>query len=236
MATFTEDNIIDAVTFAMGSPSISEYPDAPKRDALRRALVHYSQYKPLKRIGSFSTIADQQQYDIASSYAYLVEVAEVFYGATGEDLAGFYGNIYDRLVQISEYQNMDTISNEALRVIDKQNISVVHDSVEYDFKMVDEVTVALIPTPEDIRTVYFEYTLIKTVADLKENEYQDIVDFTFLVAAMDLANKRHKILQLNDPSSGFLMFQGGKFLWEQVEVVRARLIARLGVNSLVIHG
>ncbi len=236
MATFTEDDIIDAVTFAMGSPSISEYPDAPKRDALRRALAHYSQYKPLRRMGSFSTIADQQQYDIASSYAYLVEVTEVYYGATGQDLTGFYGNVYDRLIQISEYQDMDTIANEALRVIDKQNISVVEASVEYDSKMVDDNTVALIPTPEDIRTVYFEYTIIKTVADLKENEYQDIVDFTFLVAAMDLANKRHKILQVNEPGTGFVMFQGGKFLWEQAEVVRARLIAKLGVNSLVIHG
>jgi len=232
----TENEIISAITYAMGSPSISEYPDAPKRDALRRALVHYSQYKPLKKMGSFETIADQQQYDIASSYSYLVGVTEVYYGSTQQDLTGFYGNVYDRLIQISEYQDMDTISNESLRVIDKQNLGVIEKSTEYDFHMLDDVIVALIPTPEDVRTVYFEYSIIKTVADLKENEYQDIVDFTFLIAAMDLANKRHKILQVNESGSGYVMFQGGRFLEMQVEKVRERLTNSLGVNSLVLHG
>jgi hypothetical protein len=236
MATFTEDDIITAVTYAIGNPSLSEYPDAPKRDALRRGLVSYSKYKPLRRIGSFTTVANQQQYDIASSYAYLVGVGEVFYGATGQDLTGFYGNVYDRLVQISELQEYDTISNEALRVIDKQSMGVIEASTRYETHMIDDATVALIPTPEDVRTIYFEYSLIKTVADLKENEYQDIVDFTFLSAASELASRRNKILQINEPGTGFVMFHSGKFLSDQVEVTRKRLMNSLGVNTLVLHG
>jgi hypothetical protein len=232
----TEDNIIDAVTVALGNPSVSELSLASKQDALRRGLNHYSQYKPLRRLGVFSTIADQQQYDIASSYAYLVEVNEVYYGATGQDLTGFYGNVYDRLIQISELQGMDTISHEALRVIDKQNVSVIEASMRYDTEMLDDVTVALIPTPEDVRDVYFVYSLIKTVADLREIEYQDVVDFTFIVAGMDLANKRHKILQVNEPGTGFVMFHSGKFLNDQVKDARMRLQNSLGVNSLVLHG
>lgn len=236
MATFTEEDILNAVTFAIGSPSESEYPNAAKQDALRRALTHYSQYRPLKRIGVFSTVADQQQYDIASSYTYLVGVKEVYYGSTEGDLSGFYGNVYDRLVNISSLQDMDVLSHEALRVIDKQTVGVIEASHRYETHMVDEVTVALIPTPEDVRDVYFEYSTIKAVSDLKEREYQDIVDFTFVIAAMDLANKRHKILQVNEPGTGFVMFQGGKFLAEQVERTRERLMKNLGINSLVIHG
>ena len=236
MPTFTEDNIVDAVTYALGSPSLSEYPDVAKQDALRRGLIHYSQYKPLRKIGKFATVANQQQYDIAGSYAYLVGVNEVFYGAIGQDFTGFYGNVYDGLVNISELQGLDTISNESLRVIDNQAIGVIEASTRYETEMIDDVTVALIPTPEDVRDIYFTYSIIKTVGDLKEREYQDVVDFTFLIAAMDLANKRHKILQLNDPSAGFLMFQGGKFLELQAEKTRERLMKRLGVNSLVIHG
>ena len=179
MAAFTETDIISAVTYAIGNPSVSEYPDEAKQDVLRRALAHYSQYKPLKKTGKFTTQSGVQQYDIASSYAYLVGVTQVFYGSNQQDLTGFYGNVYDRLVQVSELQDMDTISNESLRVIDDRNMSVIEASQRYDYEMLDDTTVSLIPTPQDARDVYFTYTLIKTVADLKEREYQDIVDFTF---------------------------------------------------------
>lgn len=236
MAAFTEDDIISAVTIALGNPSTAEYSNAAKLDALRRARGHYSRYKPIRNIGSFSTIADQQQYDIASSYAYLISVTEVHYGATGQDLTGFYGNVYDRLTPLPESGDLDTISNESLRVINDQNASVIQESNRYEHKMIDDVTVALIPTPEDVRDVYFEYTTIKAVADMRESEYQDIVDFTFLTSAMDLANKRHKILQVNEPGTGFVMWQGGKFLAEQVREVRTRLMNSLGVSSLVLHG
>ena len=236
MSAFTEEDVIGAVTIALGNPTVTEYADASKRDALRRALAHYSTYRPLRRIGVFTTVADQQQYDIASSYAYLVGVTDVFYGATGQDLTGYFGNVYDNLVSVSNARGLDTISNESLRVIDDQNTSVMQASNRYEHEMLDDVTVALIPTPEDVRNVYFEYTIIKTVSDLKEREYQDIVDFTFIISGMDLANKRHKILQLNDPSAGFIMFHSGSFLSEQVERARNRLQERLGVSSLALHG
>jgi hypothetical protein len=236
MATFTEDNIISAVSFALGNPSESEYPESARRDALRRALVQYSQYKPLRKLGVFTTQSDVQQYDIASSYAYLISVNEVFYGATEQSFAGFYGVEYDPLAQVLGLQDMDLVSHEALRVIREQSISVIEGSQRYETEMLDDTTVALIPTPEDVRDVYFSYTLIKTVNDLKEREYQDIVDFTFLIAAIDLANKRHKILQVNEPGTGFVMFQGGKLLELQVDKTRERLTKRLGIGSLVTHG
>jgi len=236
MATFTEENIINAVTKAMGNPSLTEASYADKQDDLRRALAHYSMYKPLRRIGVFQTVANQQQYDIASSYTYLVAVNEVFYGAIGQDLTGFYGNVYDRLVNISELRGLDTIKNESLRVIDKQSIGVIEASNRYETDMVDDVTVALIPTPEDVRDVYFTYSIIKTVADLRESEYQDIVDFTFVISASNLAAKRQKILQINEPVTGFVMYHSGLFLKSQVTETRERLEKKLGVNSLVIHG
>ena len=236
MATFTEDDIINGLTFALGQANVAEYSDAAKRDALRRGLIQYSKYKPLRRIGVFSTVANQQQYDIASSYSYLIDVTEVYYGATGEDITGFYGNVYDRLISISETRGLDVISNESLRVIDDQNVSAIQESHRYSHKMIDDVNVALIPTPEDVRDVYFEYTLIKEVSDLRESEYQDIIDFSFVIAGMDLANKRHKILQINEPATGFVMWHGGKFLKEQVKEARERLHNSLGVSSLALHG
>ena len=237
MATFTEDDIISAVTFAIGNPSESEYPTTAKQDGLRRALSHYSQYKPLRRIGKFTTQADVQQYDIASSYTYLVGVTDIFYGpAGGQDLTGAYGDLYDNLLNLSGSQGPDMITNEALRVIEDQSIGVIEASRRFGHHMIDDNIVALIPTPTDIRDVYFEYTIIKTVADLKELEYQDIVDFSIIVSASDLSARRNKILQINEPGTGFVMFHSGKFLQDVVKETRVRLMKSLGVSSLALHG
>ena len=228
-----ESDIINALTVKLGNPSESEYSEISKLSSIRRALVHYSEYKPLKKIGKFTSVVGVQQYDIGSSYAYLVGISEVFYGANVQNPAGFYNNIYDKLVNsVSDFD----INNESIRVINDQVRSVIEKSTRYDYEMIDDNVVALIPTPEEVLDVYFSYDIIKTVDDLRESEFEDIVDFSFIISATDLANKRHKILQVNEPGTGFVMFQGGRFLEEQVEKTRIRLMKRLGVSSLAIHG
>lgn len=235
MSALTETEIIDAVTNAIGNPSTDEYSLAAKQDALRRALTEYSKYKPIRRIGVFQTVADQQQYDIGSSYSYLVGITNVFYGSNSEDLTGYYGNTgiwFDQLA----LGNLDTLNNESLRVIDNQAISVAQDALRFDYEMLDDNIVALMPTPEDARNVYFMYTLIKAVDDLRESEYQDIVDFTVIISAQDLGAIRNKILQYNDPQTGFVMFQSGNFLKEVAKAANERVTKSLGVGTLAIHG
>jgi len=237
MPTFTESDVLNAVSVAMGSPSEIEYSKMNKQDALRRGLIQYSQFRPLKKIGQFETVKDQQDYDIGSSYSYLIGITGVFYGLNDSiDLSSLYGNVYDNFVNTAELRGINTLDQEALRYIDSQMISVIQASQRYDYHKTDDNTIALIPVPIDVRTIFFTYSTIRSLSDLRENDYQDIVDFTFLVSASALANNRNKVLQQNTPDLGFIMFRSGKFLDEQVGQVRKRLMNKFGVNSFIAHG
>jgi len=234
----TESEVLNAVSVALGSPSESEYSTAAKQDALRRGLIQYSQFRPKRMFGNFQTVIDQQQYDIGSSYSYLIGITDVFYAPDDSISYTQYGSaVYDNIVPLTNSRNINTIEQEALRVIDNQITSVLQSGQRYDHHKVNDNTIALMPTPTIVKTVYFSYSLIKDISDLRESEYQDIIDFTFVVSGSDLSNIRsNRPLQMNTPDLGFIMFQSQKQLTSQITEVRDRLMKKFGVNSFVIHG
>jgi len=238
MPTFTESDVLNAVFKALGSPSETEYSTADREDALRRGLIQYSQFRPLRKIGSFETEANQQIYDLGSSYAYLIGITDVFYGPSdGLDLTYQYNTIYNQYLDTAALSGINTLKHEALRVTDEQALSLIQASQRYDHEKLDDNNVALIPTPTGTVTIYFTYSIIRTLADLRENDYQDIVDFTFMVAGSGLLSERSKRpLQMNVPDLGFIMFASNKSIEKQLMDTNERLKNKFGVTAFVTHG
>jgi hypothetical protein len=238
MPTFTESDVLNAVSKALGSPPESEYSTADKQDALRRGLIQYSQFRPLRKIGSFETEANTQIYDIGSSYSYLIGITDVFYGPSDSpDLEYMYNAVQSDYINTAASGNLNTINHEALRVMDERALSLLQSSKRYDFEPLDDNNVALIPTPTSVQTIFFTYTIIRTLDDLRENDYQDIVDFTFMIAGSSLLSERSKRpLQMNVPDIGFIMFQSNKNIEKQLEETSKRLTGKFGVTSFVTHG
>lgn len=238
MPTFTESDVLNAVTLALGYLSETEFSTTNKQDALRRGLIQYSQFRPLRKIGSFTTEADVQQYDIGSSYSYLIGITGVFYGS-GEmtDLNYLYNSVYSVYANTSAMRGIETLDHEALRVLDDRVISLIQSSQRYDYHKIDDNVVALIPIPTTIREIFFTYSIIRTFNDLRENDYQDIIDFTFLAAASSvLAARSKRPLQMNVPDLGFIMFQSSKFIAEQIAEVNKKLTNKFAVTSFITHG
>lgn len=238
MSTFTESDVLNAVSKALGSPPESEYSIADKQDALRRGLIQYSQFRPLRKIGSFITEADKQIYDIGSSYSYLIGITDVFYG-TGDmpDLDRSFNTLQAEYVNSVALGDVNTLRHEALRVTDEQALSLIQAAQRYDYEKIDDNNVALIPTPTKVVEIFFMYSLIRTLDDLRENDYQDIVDFTFMIAGSSLLSERSKRpLQMNVPDLGFIMFQSSKNIEKQLEETGKKLKNRFGVTFFVTHG
>lgn len=236
MPSFSQEDILNAVTYALGSPSEAEYSEEKKLSALKRAFIEFSKYKPKKNLGKFTTVIGQQEYDVGTSYAYMIGITDVYYNSSAsitDDL-----DIFEQVITETITNNMDLglLNSEVLQTINKRNIATLQEASRLDFEIINTGTIALIPCPEDENEVFFSYSTIKTINELDEGDFQDIVDFAFLISAMDLAMKRHKIQQLSDPGSGYIMFTGGKFLQDQAEKVRIRLQNRLGVSTLITHG
>lgn len=238
MPTFTESDVLNAVSKALGSPPESEYSAADKQDALRRGLIQYSQYRPLRKIGSFETEVNIQIYDIGSSYSYLIGINDVFYGPSDSlDLQYSYTALQSEYINTAALGGLNTINHEALRVLDERVLSLLQASKRYDFEKLDDNNVALIPTPTGVQTIFFTYSTIRTLDDLRENDYQDIVDFTFMVAGSNLLSERDKKpLQMNVPDLGFIMFKSNKNIEKQLEETGKKLKNRFGTTSFVTHG
>lgn len=230
----TEEAVIEALTNALGSPSEAEYGLVKKQSAIRRALIEYSEYCPLKKVGSFTTVIGQQRYDIGASYSYLLHVNNVFYGSESMDFTEFFGDSYGR-VSTNRVDGLNRVESEALRMLD-HNAQAVLQAQSRAAVNIEDDTVDLIPPPTGVKEIFFDYTLIKSLSDLKEREFQNIVDFSFLISMNDIANKRHKIAQVNEPGTGYVQFFGGRLFSDKVETVRARLHRKLGVSSIVKHG
>jgi hypothetical protein len=236
MPTFTESDVINAAFKALGSISETEYSTSDRQDALRRALLEFSQYRPLRKIGSFNTEIDRQVYDLGSSYSYLLSITDVYYGpGDSPDLSLYYNTLTDEY--LNAFAGINTLNHEALRVIDNRTLSLVQSGQRWNFKRVDDNNVALIPTPTKVQTIYFTYSLIKTFNDLREQDYQDIVNFVIMIAGSGIISDRNKRpLQMNTPDIGFIMFHSTKSIEKILESTGKTLKNKFGVSSFITHG
>lgn len=232
-----ESDVLNAVVMALGNPSLIEFPQADREDALRRGLIQYSQFRPLRKLGSFDTVVDQQVYDLGSSYSYLIGITNVFYGPGDfANMDSFYAGFYNSYINTSNFSSVSTLDQQALRVIDNRMLAVIQASQRYDFHRVDDDNIALIPTPEDVKTIFFTYSDIRTLSDLRERDYQDTVDFMYIAAASIMAEIRSKILQMNTPDIGFIMFRSGEHINKIAAEKNKALAQKFGVNSFITHG
>jgi hypothetical protein len=230
----SELEIINIVREDLGFPSETEMPESRIRRCLERGLVEYSKYRPIRRIGVFQTTKDVQTYDIGYGYAYLLDISDVHYMSpdTVESETGFFGSMIENVMDVG---GLNTLANEGLRSIQDREISVLQGSTMYDWEQLERGEVKLIPCPTSSQSVYFVYILRKTVDDLKWDEMQDVVDFTFVRAARVLSNKRHKIVQASDAGS-FVMFQSGVHLMNQADEREKALKRKFGIGSWTVHG
>jgi hypothetical protein len=239
----TQQSILDAVRNAIGSPATTEYPDTKTIDCLTRSLEVYSLYRPISNISYITTVANTQAYDfsdvsIFSDYneASFLRIKEMFY--RGVSSSSIIDSAFDADIILDNTLNygINIFIQESLKILEEKELYNIANYNKYDYKIFNDTTVYLIPKPTSIQNVYFIYESKRTVANLKASEYKDIVDLTFVEAARDLGNKRHKLLQASDPGSGFVMFFGGKHLLEQAEATDKIVRTRLGKNSIFLHG
>lgn len=232
----TESEILDAVRIDMGVPSVTEWPDSNLQINLKAALIEYSKYKPLRKIGVFTTEANVQEYDIASSYSYFTGFEEIYYSSSAFSVSAdqtFYSSLAG---VISNNNGLNTIDNESLRIIEQRQVQYIQSVGDYTWESLERGKVHLIPTPSSTGNVYFMYKERKQVSTLAEEEFKDIVDFTCVEALRGLGLKRHKVLQVNDPATGFVMFFGGRDFLKEAKEKEEKLVKKFGVGTIMRHG
>ena len=238
----TTQAIVDAVRNAIGSPATSEYPDTKIEDCVTRGLIEYSNYVPLKYIDYFTTVVGTQSYELSDiaifagyDVATFLDIEEIFYkGISASSLIDAAFDI-DILLDNTLNFGINTFIQPSLQILENKEISNIQNYTIYETEIFNDTTVYLIPKPTSIQRVYFIYRAKRLVANLKDKEYQDIIDFVFVQAARDLGNKREKLLQASDPGSGYVMFFGGKHLIKEADIIEKKLKNKFGVKNILRH-
>lgn len=168
-----QSDVIAKLRSSYGFSDIAAYPDATLIDLIQSALNKISEYYPLIERSSLSTVAGQTRYTVSKTG--LFGIKEVFYSA---DSGGSSGSIESN----STFRN----SSNFVRIMDMEIAAHLQPSgaeiVSYD-------TFDLIPTPEEVITVYYDYKKIRALTDLPDIFEDDVYAIALNTFAMEKFRK-----------------------------------------------
>lgn len=189
----------------LGDPDTTELPSATlERFFTAGALRWINQRRPGVAISSFTTVANQQDYDSKPANAYSIK--DVFWMSV--DIPIYTPTVsvaLDRGYQSNELGNISTFDNPAIVEAFYQKISYYDNSFKGIGKETEEGKIGLYPAPTTAGdTVYFTYTYPRwSLVTSTPNEYVDAVRFVAAAAAARfLAIKRGRITSGRNWSGG----------------------------------
>lgn len=140
-------------------------------DMLRRATNVVSELFPMVESGSIQTVKDITRYtaDIPGEYT-LIKIKEVFYNSPPSTSV-----FNDPDVPVEGFPHGMSLSQRFTDVFEHETRRALKP---IDARIVNTNQFDLIPTPQDVRTVYYEYERYRTIAEIPqflEEEYLALV-------------------------------------------------------------
>lgn len=151
--------IITKLRDEYGFSSTTDYPDSKLIAYINSALYKISEIYPKILRDYVTTVVDQTRYSITKTG--LMGIKAVYYCQSSE--------IIPVLSSDSTYRN----SRQMASVIDMEIASKLTPS---GAEIISHDTFDLIPTPTEIENVYYDYKVVRTLAELPDNFEEDILD------------------------------------------------------------
>lgn len=154
-----QSDIITKLRDDYGFTDVSVYPDSKLIELINYALMKISDIYPKIMRDTFQTVANQTRYTITKTG--LIGIKEIFYStSSGGFGAGNLGSTYNPSSQLTSILSMEIAAH-----LQPSGAEVVgHDTFD------------LIPTPEEVMTVYFDYKTIRSLTELPANFEEDVLD------------------------------------------------------------
>lgn len=211
----------------LGWPDDEEETDAELRRMLESALRELNGDRPLVKLASFSTVAEQPNYDVVPDEAY--EVQEVFYypGAAGAADDPF------RVMSLNNVFGYDLLAGGVgggARLFDNPSLVIGFFKKMESFRSmfggrmsreIDDGTIWLEPTPCGACTVFFTYTAPRFASvNLVQRPWESPLLLRAEAFALEaMAHKRSHLVSHSVPGSSFTT-GGGRV---QVEMAKQKL-------------
>lgn len=177
---------------ACGSPGTTQLPEADLEAMISEdALDWLNDRRPGESISSFTTVADQQEYDVKPSGALRIKKAwwlDANWVVVSADLR-MVSNAVDMDDQMA---GLSVIDNPSLVVIFYKKITSYSDSFRGTAEETSEGSVRLMPAPGRAGdTVFFHYTFARSTIAVTADQYVPAVRYYATHLALDyLATKR----------------------------------------------
>lgn len=211
-----------------GSPTTVEYSDADLESVVTNdALDWINQRRPARAIGSFETVAEQQEYDEKPASAYQVE--RVFWMSSGYDVFSPEYQFLPSSLQIDDRMaGFSTVDNPALMEAYWKNISQYIRNFKGEGEETEEGKIRLVPVPGTTGDlVYFAYTYPRwsDVANVPLEYVEGLICKAAAVVLEELSVKRGVV-------RGSRIFTGGGGANEESTAARRLADAEAAVPSI----
>lgn len=233
MATLQE--LTNKVREHCEDPDTTELPDAKIQSMLTNESLNWiNRHNPKVDLGSFTTVADQNDYDSLPANGVLV--TEVFWSGSGyDDFSPEVQEFVNSLIEYTEayVPGLSAVNNQALIEGFYKNYEQYVQSFSGRGWFTEERKIRITPYPSSSGdTVYFFYTLPRysAVTDITNEDDLDALRYHAASMAMRyLAIKRGKVRSSRGASYG-----GGQMEKEMQKEFMDEAKAILGVSSVAI--